>query len=223
MRRGPALRAAGVLDAHRPHGPRHIADNHLSVEVAGRGSVRRRIHPLGAGHGDGWGWAASRHLPVFTAGPPMVPGLRVESVTVVRGRHELRVHRVTGAPAGARVSLTGWATGPGEPLASVLHPLYGFDGEAEAVPAPAGTAYARWARVPRLTGAAGGTSVHVALAVLTAEDAPVPAAEAVSGASVDGASVEVRWAEDGARTRVVFGPCAVEHTAGDAADGAAAR
>ncbi|MBO4256372.1 DUF2264 domain-containing protein, partial [Streptomyces griseorubiginosus] len=32
-----------------------IADNHVSVEIAGSASVRRRIHPLGAGQGDGWG------------------------------------------------------------------------------------------------------------------------------------------------------------------------
>ncbi|WP_309058404.1 DUF2264 domain-containing protein, partial [Streptomyces sp.] len=31
-------------------------------------------------------------------GQPMVPGLRVDSVTVAYGRYELRVHRVTGAP-----------------------------------------------------------------------------------------------------------------------------
>ncbi|MGQ3553087.1 DUF2264 domain-containing protein, partial [Streptomyces rochei] len=51
----------------------NVADNHLSVRVNGRGSVRRRVHPLGAGQGDGWGWAASWHRPVFADGPPMVP------------------------------------------------------------------------------------------------------------------------------------------------------
>ena len=84
----------------------NVADNHLSVEVAGVGSVRRRIRPLGAGHAGDWGWAASWHLPVFASGPPMVPGLRVESVTVARGPYELRVHRVVGAPPGARVTQT---------------------------------------------------------------------------------------------------------------------
>ncbi|MET8950036.1 DUF2264 domain-containing protein [Streptomyces sp. NPDC004393] len=192
-----------------PTAPGNIADNHLSVEVDGRGSVRRRIHPLGAGHGDGWGWAASWHRPVFAAGPPMVPGLRVESVTVVRGRYELRVHRVVGAPDGARVTHTGWATGPEEPVVSVLHGLHGWDEGSEPVPAPQGTAYTRWARVPRLRGRAGGTSVHVCLAMLTAEPRPAPPADAVAAVVADGDGVEVTWAGDGARSRVEFRPLTV--------------
>ncbi|MGW5661580.1 DUF2264 domain-containing protein [Streptomyces sp. NPDC003758] len=187
----------------------NIPDNHLSVEVEGRGTVRRRVHPLGAGHGDGWGWAASWHRPVFAAGPPMAPGLRVESVTVVRGRYELRVHRVIGAPDGARVAHTGWATGPEEPLVSALHGLYGWDEDPEPVPAPGGTAYARWARVPRLTGRAGGTTVHVCLASLTAEPDPAPLAEAVADVTVDDDGVEVTWARDGVRSRVGFRPFGV--------------
>ncbi|MGJ3562175.1 DUF2264 domain-containing protein [Streptomyces sp. INA 01156] len=153
----------------------NIADNHLSVVVGGRPGVRRRVHPLGAGHGEGWGWAASWHRPVFADGPPMVPGLRVESVTVVHGHHELRVHRVVGAPADSRVTHTGWATGPDEPLFSFLHGLYGWDDPAPVlVRAPRGTAFTRWARVPRLTGRPGGTTVHVSLASLTAVPDPGP-------------------------------------------------
>ncbi len=189
-----------------PTAPGNIADNHLSVEVDGRTSVRRRIHPLGAGHGDGWGWAASWHRPVFAAGPPMSPGLRVESVTVVRGRYELRVHRVVGAPDGARVTHTGWATGPDEPVVSALHGLYGWDDGPEPVRAPQGTAYTRWARVPRLGGRAGGTSVHVCLATLTAEPEPAPLVDAVADVVVDGDGVEVTWALDGVRSRVGFRP-----------------
>jgi len=192
-----------------PTAPGNIADNHLSVEVDGRGSVRRRIHPLAAGHGDGWGWAASWHVPVFVAGPPMVPGLRVESVTVVRERYELRVHRVIGAPDGARVTHTGWATGPDEPVVSALHGLYGWDDGPEPARAPQGTAYTRWAHVPRLGGRAGGTSVHVCLATLTAEPDPAPLADAVAAVAVDGDSVEVTWAEDGARLLVRFQPMTV--------------
>ncbi|MEV6739706.1 DUF2264 domain-containing protein [Streptomyces sp. NPDC051104] len=187
-----------------PTVPGNIPDNHLSVEVKGRGTVRRRVHPLGAGHGEGWGWAASWHRPVFAAGPPMVPGLRVESVTVVHGRYELRVHRVSGAPDGARVTHTGWATGPEEPVVTALHGLHGWDEGPEPVPAPGGTAYARWARVPRLTGRAGGTTVHVCLASLTAEPDPAPLAEAVADVTVDDDGVEVTWAHDGARSRVGF-------------------
>ncbi|UPZ33599.1 DUF2264 domain-containing protein [Streptomyces sp. LRE541] len=189
----------------------NIADNHLSVEVGGRRSVRRRIHPLGAGHGDGWGWAASWHRPVFAGGPPMVPGLRVESVTVVRGPYELRVHRVVGAPPGARLTHTGWATGPDESLVSALHGLHGWSPEPETVRAPQGTAYAPWVQLPRLLGEADGTSVHVSLAVLTGEPGPGPLAEAVTHVVADGAGVELVWADDGARTRVSFGPVRVTH------------
>ncbi|MGW3698943.1 DUF2264 domain-containing protein, partial [Streptomyces sp. NPDC005149] len=52
----------------------NAADNHLAVVVAGVRSGRRSIRPLGAGQGEGWGWAASWHRPVFTSGAPMVPG-----------------------------------------------------------------------------------------------------------------------------------------------------
>ncbi|MEV5270622.1 DUF2264 domain-containing protein [Streptomyces werraensis] len=196
-----------------PTAPANVADNHLSVEVAGRPSVRRRVHPLGAGHGDGWGWAASWHRPVFVAGPPMVPGLTVESVTVAHGGLELRAHRVTGAPPGSRVTLTGWATGPEEPTVSALHGLFGWDAPApETVPAPQGTAWTPWARVPRLTGGCGGTTVHLALASLTAgHDAP-SLADAVTDVRVDDGTVEVTWAADGFRTRVSFGPPEVSHT-----------
>ncbi|MFD5451700.1 DUF2264 domain-containing protein [Streptomyces sp. NPDC127100] len=189
----------------------NVADNHLSVEVNGRGSVRRRIRPLGAGHGDGWGWAASWHRPVFAGGPPMVPGLRVESVTVARGPYELRVHRVTGAPAGTRLTHTGWATGPDEPLVSALHGLHGWSAEPETVRAPQGTAYVPWAEVPRLSAGAGGTSLHVCLAALTGEPGPGPLADAVTEVVADGTGVEVVWADGGARTRVSFAPLEVTH------------
>ncbi|MCI3274439.1 DUF2264 domain-containing protein [Streptomyces cylindrosporus] len=189
-----------------PTAKANVADNHLSVEVGGRGSARCRVRPLGAGQGDGWGWAASWHRPVFAAGPPMVPGLRVESVTVARGPYELRVHRVTGAPADSRVTQTGWATGPEQPLVSALHGLLGWDEDA-LVRAPQGTAYTRWAQVPRLAGPAGGTTTHVSLAVLGAE--PVAPAEAVSGVAADDDAVEVTWASDGARTRIEWAPLAV--------------
>ncbi|WP_413760607.1 DUF2264 domain-containing protein [Streptomyces sp. MMBL 11-3] len=213
--------AAGADDPHYgrqaystrtgPTAPGNTADNHFSVEVAGRRSVRRRIHPLGAGHGDGWGWAASWHRPVFAGGPPMVPGLRVESVTVARGPYELRVHRVVGAPPGARVTHTGWATGPEEPLVSALHGLHGWDPGAGTVRAPQGTAYVPWASMPRLTGTAEGTSLHVSLAVLTGAPGPGPLAEAVTDVLADGTGAEVVWTDGGGRTRVSFDPVRVTH------------
>ncbi|MEU3151857.1 DUF2264 domain-containing protein [Streptomyces griseus] len=207
-----------------PTSAANTADNHLSVTVGGARSARRRIRPLGAGHGDGWGWAASWHLPVFPAGPSTVPGLRVESVTVARGRHELRVHRVLGAPDGARAELTGWATDPGGPARSRLRGLHGWEAP-EDVRAPQGTAFAPWATVPRLAAEVTGTVVLAALASLTAEPeaAPESAPDAVPEAApetdpLDGVvdrvevaddTVEVRWAEDGARTRITFGGAAV--------------
>ncbi|MGY3200087.1 hypothetical protein [Streptomyces sp. TE5632] len=190
----------------------NIADNRLSVVVGGRPGVRRRLHPLGAGHGEGWGWAASWHRPVFVDGPPMVPGLRVESVTVAHGRHELRVHRVVGAPVDSRVTHTGWTTGPDEPLVSSLHGLCGWDGPAPVlVRAPQGTAFTRWARAPRLTGRACGTSVHVSLASLTAASDPGPLSEAAREIRVDEAAIEVGWADGGARTRITFDPVEAGH------------
>ncbi len=107
-------------------------------------------------------------------------------------------------PAGARVAQTGWATGPGDPLVSALHGLHGWEDGAGTARAPQGTAFTRWAEVPRLTGRAGGTSVHVSLALLAAAPGPVPPAGAVSGVTAGDADAEVVWA-DGARTRVVFG------------------
>lgn len=196
------------------------ADNHLSVTVGRVRSTRRRIHPLGAGHGDGWGWAGSWHTPVFPAGPSTVPGLRVESVTVARGRYELRVHRVLGAPDGARAELTGWATEPDGPVRSQLYGLHGWAAPQE-VRAPQGTAFTRWAVLPRLAADVAGDVVLVALASLTAEPEAGPLEPVVDTAHVragpdeDGGSggvgveVEVGWAEDGGTTRIVFGRGAV--------------
>ncbi|MEU6762000.1 DUF2264 domain-containing protein [Streptomyces sp. NPDC046853] len=188
----------------------NTADNHIAVEVAGVPSARPRIHPLGTGQGDGWGWAASRHTPAFVSGPPMVPGLRVESVTVAKGPYELRVHRVVGAPYGARLTHTGWATGPEEPLLSVLHPLHGWTGRDERR-APQGTAFTPWARLPRLTAEAVGTAVFAALALLTAEPEPASAADAATVVSATADTVEVRWSDDGSVTRIAFAPLTVEH------------
>ncbi|MGW0732295.1 DUF2264 domain-containing protein [Streptomyces sp. NPDC002851] len=201
------------------------ADNHLAIDLDGIRSVRRRIHPLGAAHDatTGTAWAASWHQPVFPQGPPLVPGLRVDSVTVARGRHELRVHRVQGAPPGARLVQTGWAVGPEEPLVSQLLGLYGWNGAdahlesaspsppAAEIRAPHGTAYTHWARIPRLITDSRDTHLAAALATLTAEPDPAPLATAVTDVTASGTGLlEVRWA-DGARTRISFAPLSVEH------------
>ena len=183
-----------------PTAPGNIADNHFCVVLAGVRSVRKRIHPLGAGHGDGWGWAASWHRPVFPSGPESVPELRVESVTVARGHHELRVHRVVGAPHDATVEQTGWATGPDDDVVSVLRPLAGWVDQDE-VRAPAGTAFTRWATVPRLAAPAT-NRVYVAMAALTSTPVAPPTVE------VRADTVEIRW-PDGTTTGIAFGPLVV--------------
>ncbi|MFI9029505.1 DUF2264 domain-containing protein [Streptomyces sp. NPDC053560] len=206
-----------------PAAPGNVPDNHLSVEAGGRASLRCRIQPLGAGSGDGWGWAASWHRPVFAAGPPMVPGLEVRSVTVVRGRYELRVHRAAGVPYGARIRQTGWATGPEQApeLVSELHGVYGW-AERDEARAPQGTAFTRWAVIPRLSTApveqADATVVVAAVASLSgtagsAQAEGVPLAEVVSvvSADSDGEAITFRWADDGSVTRVAFAPLTVEH------------
>ncbi|PSL52733.1 hypothetical protein B0I31_11120 [Saccharothrix carnea] len=181
------------------------ADNHFAVVHRGLRSTRRRIHPLGAGHGPGWGWAASWHHPIFPGGSPLLPALRVESVVVARGRHELRVHRVVGAPPGAGVELTGWAAGPD--VCSALHPLHGWDSASD-VTAPAGTAFTPSARVPRLHGTTTGTSTYIALAALTVS--PPDLTDVVSAVTVRPDAVEVRWSDDSV-TVVSFVPLEVVH------------
>ncbi len=184
----------------------NVADNHFAVSLDGVRSVRRRIHPLGAGGGDGWGWAASWHRPAFPTGPAMVPGLRVESVTVAYGHYELRVHRVLGGvPQGARVEQTGWAAGPG--LHSGLRPLHGWTRRDEQR-APQGTAFTRWVEVPRLGADAAGSGVYACLAALTTT--PLPLGEVVGEALATDDALQVTWA-DGARTRITFDPPAVTH------------
>ncbi|WP_053738850.1 DUF2264 domain-containing protein [Nocardia sp. NRRL S-836] len=140
-----------------PTARKNVADNHISLVVNGDRSVRRRIHPLGARDN----WAASWHRPVFDAHQPMVPGLRIESVTAVWDDQELRIHRVIGAPPGTRAELTGWATD----LPSALVPVAGWTGSRRDR-APQGTAFTTSPDVPTLTADVEGTVTLVAVAVL---------------------------------------------------------
>ena len=179
----------------------NVADNHFNLIVDGIGSVRRRIHPLGSGPD----WAASWHRPVFVTGSPIRPGLRVDSFTLARGPWELRVHRVVAAPCGSRVELTGWAAS--DDLRSKLYPLHGWESANEAR-APHGTAFTRWATMPRLTADVEGTALFVALAVLTADPLlPSPPLVEVS----DGELVLVHW-RDGRHTRIALDPLVVTHS-----------
>ncbi|WP_314172535.1 DUF2264 domain-containing protein [Streptomyces winkii] len=235
---GESARAADPLYARLAYSTRtgptasgNVPDNHLAVEVPGPHgapvrSARVRIHPMGAAADpDGaWGWAASWHTPVFPSGGPMVPGLRVESVTYVRGGLELRVHRVIGAPAGARVRLTGWAAPPGGETDTAdprsydrqlplprgefepgphgpqsLHGLHGWDEETPAaLRAPQGTAFTPWALVPALTGPAEGAALFVALAALPSGGGPA----AVTAEASPLAEAAGLVSADGARTTV---------------------
>ncbi|MFD9700740.1 DUF2264 domain-containing protein [Lentzea sp. NPDC059081] len=140
-----------------PTAKHNVADNHLSLTIRGDRSVRRRIHPLGARDN----WAASWHRPVFAANQPMVPGLRVESVTAVWDDQELRIHRVIGAPPGTRAELTGWATD----LPSELRGISGWTAS-ESRTAPQGTAFTTKASVLTLTADVEGTVTLAAVAVL---------------------------------------------------------
>ncbi|WP_434446390.1 DUF2264 domain-containing protein [Lentzea sp. E54] len=140
-----------------PTSKHNVPDNHISLVIRGERSVRRRIHPLGARDN----WAASWHRPVFDANQPMVPGLRVESVTAVWDDQELRIHRVIGAPPGTRAELTGWATD----LPSALVGVRGWTG-AEQRTAPQGTAFTTTASVRTLTADVEGTVTLAAVAVL---------------------------------------------------------
>ncbi|MFD7922223.1 DUF2264 domain-containing protein [Streptomyces sp. NPDC059740] len=189
-----------------PTAPANAPDNHVAVVLAdGTRSARRRVRELGCGadEAEGWGWAASAHTPVFPEGTPVPAGLEVQSVTVARGRWELRVHRVRRGPEDSAVHLTGWAVGPEDGLTSVLHPLTGLV-EEQAIRAPQGTAFTRWAVLPHLSGPAAGDRVVAALACLSTE--PADPADVVEVLPSQGAVLRVRWRADDAVTTVAFAP-----------------
>ncbi|MEV2230126.1 DUF2264 domain-containing protein [Streptomyces phaeochromogenes] len=201
-----------------PTSAANAADNHVALSARGLRSARVRIHPLGAGRD----WLASWHRPVFPEGGPVLPSVRIESLTLARGRLELRVHRMVGVPVGTPVHHSGWAVAvppgtvpevqqgsevrlDGAEVTSQLVGLYGWDDQC-VVRAPQGTAYGPWALVPELTGVVGAgeeRTVFVALASLTGEVGAAPIAGQV-GVEVSGLVVAVRWG-DGVRTVVDLG------------------
>ncbi|WP_432102088.1 DUF2264 domain-containing protein [Streptomyces sp. bgisy091] len=212
---GPAREAYDEVDVHYnrlgystrtgPTSADNPPDNHVAVVLPdGASSVRRRVRALGCAGEDeyGVGWAASEHTPVLPPGTPFPVNLLIRSVTVCRGPWELRVHRITGAPPGARILVTGWATGTDDPLESVLLPLHGLSAERRRV-APEGTAFTRVARVPALTGPAGSGPVAALAALLPGPPGTTPAAAARVVAH-DPAGLRVRWASDGHETSIRF-------------------
>ncbi|MDX2605279.1 DUF2264 domain-containing protein [Streptomyces caniscabiei] len=187
-----------------PAGP----DNHLALLAPdGTPSPRGRIRPLGA---EGRR-AASRY-----GGPD---GDGIETVSVVHGPWEVRVHRVH-APVGTPVREGGWAVadddgppegtcGPGWALArradgltSALVGLHGWgDGPGTVVPAAGTNAYGHHSATPVLEGrtAPGGQSLLVTL-VLLSGDPHTPHTGA--SATVDaGGDVDIRF-PDGTRESV---------------------
>ncbi|MFD3536699.1 DUF2264 domain-containing protein [Streptomyces sp. NPDC058664] len=163
------------------------ADGHDGI--VGKATTRGPATPAGTGPG----WAASQHTPL--------PGVRVLSATLARGRAEVRAHLVLGAPEGTPVRQTGWATTPEGPRAQ-LHPVHGYpDGEG-ATELPAGeTLQGPGSRTLALYGVTTGpATLFVALASLTAEPAPDPVAD-LATVRVTGHTLHVTW-RNGTPTRL---------------------
>ncbi|MGJ9373841.1 DUF2264 domain-containing protein [Nesterenkonia sp. CF4.4] len=182
-----------------PTSGRNQPDNALTVDWRGVRGERTRIRALGAGTEDGLGWAASWHRPIFPGRAASCPGLKVTSVVVVHGTAEVRIHVIEGAPEGASVQSSGWAT-PVENdagVTSTLLPLVGWTDTGD-VRAPEGTAFGTSARVPRLEAplVSDQRQVFVSLASLAGADVSAETTELrarVEELSVDGKQVSFRW------------------------------
>ncbi|MGW3726729.1 DUF2264 domain-containing protein [Streptomyces sp. NPDC000851] len=179
-------------------------DNHLAVLAAdGTPSPRGRIHPLGA---------EGRRAASWQAGG----GHRIETVSVVNGPWEVRVHRLD-VPPGTPVREGGWSvaddteppvarTGPGWALArradgltSAILGLYGWSGADGTVAQAVGTnACGHHSATPVLQ-RPDGAGLLVTLVVLSADP---HALRTGADATVDAdGTVEIRF-PDGTRERV---------------------
>ncbi|MGW0709803.1 DUF2264 domain-containing protein [Streptomyces sp. NPDC002643] len=197
-------------------------DNHIALlGPDGTPSPRGRIHPLGCTGRR----AASWHLAV-PPGSAEAEGHRVETVSVVHGPWEVRVHRLD-VPPGTRVREGGWAvaddsgppvgeSGPGpsalarraDGLTSAITGLHGWREPGVVVHAVDTNAYGRHSATPVLeTTTPPEPPVHravkpllVTLVVLSGD----PRAAVTDGASAtvgDDGSVDLRF-PDGTRERV---------------------
>ncbi|WP_329055291.1 DUF2264 domain-containing protein [Streptomyces violaceus] len=198
-----------------PPAPHPGPDNHIALLAPdGTPTPRGRIHPLGVEGAH----AASWHRALL---PGSGAGHRIETVSVVHGPWEVRVHRVD-APPGTPVREGGWAvaddtapptarTGPGrararrtDGLTSALVGLYGWsDDEGTVVAAVGANAYGHHSATPLLTlpSHPGGTHLLVTLVVLSADPEVHAVVEGTRvRAGADG-GVEIRF-PDGTRESV---------------------
>ncbi|MGW1003531.1 DUF2264 domain-containing protein [Streptomyces sp. NPDC002520] len=183
-----------------PHAWARTVDNHLALLAPdGTLSRRRRIHPLTC---EGQR-ASSRHDAQLPGHDEEFP---IESVSVLHGPWELRVHRVQ-APAGVTVREGGHAVadtdrphgerGPGwalvrtaSGLTSAVVALYGWDEETGVAHEVEANAFGPRSATPylRAHNHPGGASVHVSLVALTRDSVHPRALRASLACVVDGDS-----------------------------------
>ncbi|MFF9455782.1 DUF2264 domain-containing protein [Streptomyces flaveolus] len=167
-----------------PHAVARALDNHLALlSPGGTPSRRTRIHPLRCEDGIAASWYAARF-------PGDDHRYRVETISVLHGPWEIRVHRIE-APQGASVREGGHAvahaespaalTGPGwaltrtaDGLSSAVIALHGWGdgtqrGTAEVARDVQSNAFGPRSAIPylRLDGHPGGRSTHVSLVALS--------------------------------------------------------
>ncbi|MGI5190993.1 DUF2264 domain-containing protein [Promicromonospora sp. CA-289599] len=202
-----------------------VPDNHVGLLQESRISRRGRIHRTTTGDG----WAGSWHVPTWVDGDTVVEatGTRIETVSVLEGPWELRVHRVE-AGEGLAVVDSGWAVAGDTPprvervgrllrltgrggLVSVLLPVLGETGEPVAEDVAGGNALGAFARVPTVTTSrqAGAVSIHAVLVGLSGPASGLTLdrdPEVVVEAGTGGAYVVRVTMPSGAERLVTFSP-----------------